>query len=206
MGTAGISDHPITIAPLTSPVTRFAEPGVPVCVVAGAELEAVALARMDDATDAGMVDVAVKVLAPPFESVAVVVVGSELGFEGEPDEGGGGGVLLVSLPPEPPPEPPLETKAGFPPIALLEMSSARRSDLVSMKTPRGPATMSAWNCTVRSLSRGWFVLVTYTKTRPSIPSGTMQLLRGCAMEAWAPPTIIWQVKFYRTSVNGRDKS
>lgn len=154
MGTAGTDDHPITFAPLTSPVTRFAVLGtsVVVAVDAGAELETVpvALARMELATELGTVDVAVKVLAPPFESVAVVVVGSELGFDGD-DEGGG--VLL------PPPEP-LETKAGLLPMALLEISSARRSDLVSMKTPKGPATMSAWNCTVRSLSSGWFVLVT----------------------------------------------
>jgi len=82
------------------------------------------------ASEAGNVVVEVNVVVPP--SVPLF--------------GGDGAVLLLLLS--------LFLNAGLPPIGEDEMSSASLLLLVSMNTPRGPATISAWNWTFRSFSRG----------------------------------------------------
>lgn len=153
LGVAGTDDQPITFAPPIVPVARFGPDPVPtlvptlegasVTVDVGAELEAVRLERRELATDAGIVEVTVNVLPVSVgdAGAAVVVLGLL---------SAGGGV------PTSPPFP----NATFPPIGAVVISSARRSLLVSTKTPRGPAIISAWNCWTRSFSNGWAVFVT----------------------------------------------
>ena len=174
VGAAGRDDQPITFAPPMSPTFVFGPPpelggvlvsvgagdeivedpfvfgppptleGMSELVGAGDELVDSPFASNELAREAGIVDDTVNVLAPLF---VVVVLPGSLG-------GGDGEVLLLILL--------LVLNAGLPPIGELERRSASRLFLVSMNTPRGPATMSAWNWTVRSLSNGWFVLVMYT--------------------------------------------
>lgn len=160
---AGMLLQPMTFAPPALPVIKFGPPddGVEVgeaatfpgaTVAVGEALEAEA--RIEEASPAEIVDVRVKVLS----MLVSVLVG----------EASGAAVVVVCVFPFPPSvvvvlgsdgDAPLATNAGFPPIAAEEMSSANRSRFVSMNTPRGPAITSALNCSARSFSSGWFVIV-----------------------------------------------